>query len=100
MQDSSLLEETRSGILKHNMILSSWSIGPCIFQLHENLINMDIYKLPTSDDMALFILLFASYIQEKVRTGGGGRVREGGMHWGEAALSGNVHLPNTSHNTV
>ena len=50
--------------------------------------------------MALFILLFASYIQEKVGTGGGGRVRGGGMHWGEAALSGNVHLPNTSHNTV
>ena len=56
--------------------------------------------MPTSDDMTLFILLFASYVQEKVGTGGGGRVRGGGMDWGKAALPGNVHLPNTSHNTV
>ena len=70
---------------------------------NSQLVDIKMYtfhKMPTSDDMTLFIFLFASYVQEKVGTGGGRRVRGGGMDWGEAALPGNVHLPNTSHNTV
>ena len=67
---------------------------------HQDLVINNSQLMPTSDDMTLFIFLFASYVQEKVGTSGGGRVRGGGMDWGEAALPGYVHLPNTSHNTV
>ena len=58
--------------------------------------------LPTSDDVATFILVPVPHVQEKVGTrgGGGGGGRGRGVHWGETTLPGYVHLTYTRHNTV